>query len=297
MNVKSLQWYKTAIAAIITLSTAASCSKSDNSSPVATPAPAYLPSVIYENETAIDSFTYNSNNSVDKIYLSDNSGSNSYYMYFQFSYDASGLCTGAREYTIGSSKLPVLDTLVYSTGKVTWYTFYLSRNETIDLSGEGLEWTLTTDGIVQEGSKDTTRLDGEKRLQYATWTFSAGNLLTYAYTGYVAYSNGSIIENQSLKHTYTCDAKDNGLYWLFKNNPFAGYLLTGRDYSEGLYLSQGKNNFTKILREYTSTDGTTSATFNFTNTYDSESGFVKTQQTVIGDYTSPMHTFYYVKSK
>ncbi|NIG56544.1 hypothetical protein [Chitinophaga sp. Cy-1792] len=290
-----MKFRQLAIAAALAQTLAVACSKSSNDVAAPVPAPVYLPSTIYQGNIPLDSFSYSSNNRIDRIYIT-NRTAEGYLKYYQFSYNSAGQCIAVHAYLTGSTALHSVDTLVYSTDRVTAYHYDPNSGKPFVMAN-GQEYKLTADGFILEGSKDTIRNQNGTRLNYTEWNYGNGNLLSQNYCGYVVSSSGAVSQNQAVKAAFTCDTRDNGMNWIAKTNPYAWYLLVNANNTDLVVFSPGKNNFTQLNLDRSDAGIGGTYIVNYINTYDQVSGYLQTQQLVSDGGAGFVYRFNYMKSK
>jgi hypothetical protein len=284
MKAKRLHLSKMAIGLFI-LFTAASCGKDDNGDGGGTPT--YIPSAIYANGTPVDSFTYNSDDAVDKMFYSFSSSSQIYREYLHFGYAANGKCNRVAAYHTDGNELQYVDTLIYTSNETAKIHRYYPNETELD---EGTTLKFGRDGLMLIGSKDTVKTESEKRLYYYEFTWTGGNLSVLKIANYYEPTSGSVSGSTSL-FTRGYDNKPNGLWWLFKKNPLAGFLILSSE--EMLFASVGKNNVTSLKMQF----GNEANDITVTNIFDPVSGYVSEQKYKLGDEEAAGLQFHYIKTK
>jgi hypothetical protein len=173
------------------------------------------------------------------------------------------------------------DSLVYREGKMI--IFRLDGFGTLQ---DSLVCTFNSQGdVIMMGSKDTVRNGDSKSLYYMEFSIANGNLQSFTTYGYYAASATTEPQITNYISNYTYDNKPNAFQAVFRADPFLVFLLSNSVLS---YISMGQNNITGATFS--------SSGFDFTNTYDTVTGYLSSQQTTTAGTTLTID-YTYVKSK
>ncbi|WP_212003785.1 hypothetical protein [Chitinophaga sp. HK235] len=267
---------------------AVSCKKNDTTEPpipVDPPVVFYLPATVYEDGMPADSFVYNDDNTVAKLYYYYDKATKKYAQTVAFKY-VNGKCVGM-ERTENDVKSQT-DVLVYKGNKVTNYiTYEGGRKDSAFL-------TLDNRNMVTlYGTKDTLRTSDFESMDYTEFTYANGNLMGHLHSYY--YKNSGFSNSVKGEATYSYDDKVNTLQYFFAVNPYIAFLL---GWEEGNLFSTGRNNLTKLVVESTSSSsGKSTDTYKITNIFDEKTGLLSKQQFTENDKPMGERVYRFIRSK
>jgi hypothetical protein len=259
-----------------------SCKKDDNGS--APTKQAYLPASF--NLTASDgSFTkyglaYNDDNSVATLTTSMSMGEGEVDT-VHFSHNTNGDCVKVTFTNNQGRVVANSDSLVYRDGKMIIF-----RLDGLGVLQDSAVFTFNSQGdVIMIGNKDTVRNGESKSLYYMEFSIVNGNPQSFTTYGYYAASATTEPQITNYSSIYTYDNKPNAFQGVFRADPFLVYLLSNSALS---YISMGQNNITGATFS--------GSGFDFTNTYDTVTGYLSSQQMAMAGTTLTID-YTYVKSK
>ncbi|UYQ94952.1 hypothetical protein MKQ68_07575 [Chitinophaga horti] len=289
MKTTYLQFCKLGLAALTGLVTVSACKKDKNDQPAA---PNYLLTAIHQDGEPIDSFTYNSNQQLDRLYSYYTTAG--YEEYRQFEYDANGRCVRVKHIDARDGDLLGKDTLVYNNRDFTVYTE--DDDEPFEIEN-GLSFKVGNDGITLVGSKDTiTMSTGRRRVDYIEIIYSGGNLSSFKAVEYSFSPTTNSVNSNTATYSFTYDNRRSGLQWIAKHNPYASHLLNTAVVDSPIFPG-GRNNIAGIKYIWGTETFTDVEEYTVTNTYDAASGYVATQAISAGGSEQVVIGFRYQKAE
>lgn len=266
MKLKTLTLLRIAICAGIVsfMAIATSCTKNDEESGPAKADSIYLPVVMYDNRSTADSFVYNSNNTVSKMYYGYKR--NEYHERMDFSYNSAGQCNRIGYFRVTGTTTGRYDSLVYgANGSVTVFRQFPVPSSFDNI----LRLKLDSEGSLIALSRDTT-MNASNSLKAAKWTMTinGGNLTQCDIRRLTDGVNGQLSDRLEI-FKYSYDQRPNSLRDFFRKNPVMQVLL-GYDSDPLLYTASANN-----INGFAISDGNTVVqTSPGVNTYDAATGLL-----------------------
>ncbi|RBL91243.1 hypothetical protein DF182_01055 [Chitinophaga flava] len=267
---------------------AVSCKKNETTEPpipIDPPVVSYLPVTVYDDGMPADSFVYNDDNTVAKLYYYYNKDTKKYAQTVTFKY-TNGKCVGMER--AQNDVVYQTDALVYKGNKVTNYTTYMGGRK------DSAFLTLDNRNMVTlDGSKDTLRGSDFESMDYTEFTYANGNLVSHLHQHY--YKDNGSSNSVKGEATYSYDDKANTLQYFFAVNPYIAFILS---WEEGNMFSTGRNNLTKLMVVSTSGSVVKSTdTYKITNIFDEKTGLLSKQQLTENDKPMGERTYRFIKIK
>lgn len=265
MKLKTLYPLRAAICAgfVSFLALATSCTKNEEENTPAKSDSVYLPVVVYNSNASIDSFVYNSDNTVSTAFYGYASGV--YHERFQLAYNSAGQCNRISYSGLTDNPGGRYDSIVYAAnGEVTIYRRYPAPSSFDRI----LRLKLNNDGAFIGFSMDTV-MSNTTSLKAFKWDMitNGGNVTQYDEKYLKDGSNGGLVESRvSTKFTY--DQRPGSLRDFFRKNPIMQMIL-GYDHFDALLYTASVNNINGVS---VSDNGSTYQTYPVVNTYDEKTG-------------------------
>jgi len=270
---KKRMMLKMAAGAAILAVVITSCSKNNDNTPFVQQ---YLPQTVIDNANGRvqDSFVFK-NNIIQSVYT-DQAADGSYGYRYSFVYGTDGKCKKVEYVNIKNNQVEYIDSVAYGTDKITM----ISKSADNPNSNTSV-YAIKNNQAAFEGSKDSVTNGNTKYVEYTEYTFSGGNLT--ARNSVYGYRNldGSNKNSYTSSYNYFYDNKPNGFQYAFEKNPFLYFYMV--TYDGFLDVPLGVGNYTKYTYNDFANGNTSSNTFQATNTYNTETGFLLTQKVSDGD--------------
>lgn len=277
-------------AGVLVVLFASSCSKKNDDTPKVEVDPfagmaPYLPSSIYVNGAPMDSFVYNSDNTVSKMFAINN-GNDTYDTYSEFTYDNTKRCTQVQHHSLPADPNgEFTDVLLYNESKLTKISTYTTDGV---ISKDTAVFTWNGNNLAMINNKDTIRNEEQKQVYYAEFLYADGNLasfMTFFYSSHDANTTKNTM-------TYTYDNKANGMQFFYAKNPvMAIFLIAG-----GTPLfAVGKNNIAGLASKAAVDNVEVTHNYTVNNTYDAVTGMLARQVISINDVPGLDLRFNYTK--
>ncbi|BAV07098.1 hypothetical protein FLA_3118 [Filimonas lacunae] len=250
----------------------ASCSK--NSDAVSTKADSvYMPVVIYNGATPLDSFVYNDDNTLATVFCQ--SVNSAYGTRMDFRYNISGQCKSVQYYTIANGKLEYTDSLLYGlNGTVALMRFY-----EVGVPDFTYKMQFNSNGALTTWVMDSLIVELAKTVDAYKLTFSNDNLTDFTHHYYYEY-NGNVRTDFTDKYTFEYDTHANSLLEFFRKNPYMQVPMCW-DQFDGLLITSSVNVLSKVSINF---QGMDPESYVVHNTYDATTGLLTRQ--VLGDETN-----------
>lgn len=268
MKLKTLNLFRTILCAGLTslMLIAASCTKQTEDNTPAKADSVYLPVVIYNTVRLLDSFVYNSDNTVSKMFYGYTP--DSYHERVEFTYDNEGRCKRMGYFRLDRNLTERYDSLVYgANGEVV-----LSRRYGVGSNFDHtLRLKLNNDGALVHFSMDSA-LSSHNYTKAFDWNMiiTAGNLTQYDNKRLTdGLAEGQLLESSSSTR-FTYDQRPNSLKEFFRKNPVVQILL-GYDQSSVLLYNGSTNNVNTVS---ISDNNAAYKTYSAENTYDEKTGLL-----------------------